>query len=169
MQVHAEAHLPSLDFCNGVEVPAEDTTGEPHTFKFRYWINNSSRMYLLEGTQKIQSKYSVKIGDVLTFARGSDSKLLVSQLAICRRCQNSSARSFLIGFAPRWSHMRHVTAISTRMHPWAADHDTTLAAAPDVNALSLRLSFSSKLSCSLTKISWSWLKVHAHLSNAAPT
>ncbi len=78
LQVHAEAHLPSLDFCNGVEVPAEDTTGEPHTFKFRYWINNSSRMYLLEGTQKIQNKYSTKIGDVLAFARGTDSKLLVS-------------------------------------------------------------------------------------------
>lgn len=77
-QVHAEAHLPSLDFCNGVEVPAEDTTGEPHTFKFRYWINNSSRMYLLEGTQKIQNKYSIKIGDVLTFSRGADKKLLVS-------------------------------------------------------------------------------------------
>lgn len=77
LQVHAEAHLPSLDFSNGVDVPAEDTTGEPHSFKFRYWINNSSRMYLLEGTQKIQNKYSTKIGDVLTFARGPDSKLLV--------------------------------------------------------------------------------------------
>lgn len=48
-QVHARAHLPSLEDKNGVHVEVIDTYGTRHRFRYCSWINNSSRMYLLEG------------------------------------------------------------------------------------------------------------------------
>lgn len=49
LQVHARAHLPSLEDKNGVHVEVIDTYGTRHRFRYCSWINNSSRMYLLEG------------------------------------------------------------------------------------------------------------------------
>ena len=34
----------------------EDTEGTPHSFRFRFWTNNQSRMYLLEGMQEVQAR-----------------------------------------------------------------------------------------------------------------
>ena len=49
MQVHARAHLPSLEDKQGIHVDMIDTFGTRHRFRYCSWINNSSRMYLLEG------------------------------------------------------------------------------------------------------------------------
>lgn len=38
----------------------------------RFWINNQSRMYLLEGTADLQHHYHLKMGDVLIFAQKDD-------------------------------------------------------------------------------------------------
>ena len=48
-QVHARAHLPSLEDKAGIHVECVDTYGTKHRFRYCSWINNSSRMYLLEG------------------------------------------------------------------------------------------------------------------------
>ena len=48
-QVHARAHLPSLEDKAGIHVECVDTYGTHHRFRYCSWINNSSRMYLLEG------------------------------------------------------------------------------------------------------------------------
>ena len=48
-QVHARAHLPSLEDKQGIHVDMIDTFGTRHKFRYCSWINNSSRMYLLEG------------------------------------------------------------------------------------------------------------------------
>ncbi|KAK9809236.1 hypothetical protein WJX72_011881 [[Myrmecia] bisecta] len=77
-KAQAEMHLPHLENQLGVDVPAEDTFGSSHMLKFRYWINNQSRMYLLEGTQEIQKRYHMRVGDVITFAKTQDGKLVVS-------------------------------------------------------------------------------------------
>lgn len=34
---------------------------------YRSWANGKGRMYLLEGLQKLQTKYGMGIGDVLVF------------------------------------------------------------------------------------------------------
>jgi hypothetical protein len=47
--VHARAHLPSLDDKAGMHLECVDTFGGKHRFRYCSWINNSSRMYLLEG------------------------------------------------------------------------------------------------------------------------
>ena len=49
MQVHARAYLPSLEDKQGIHVDMIDTFGTRHRFRYCSWINNSSRMYLLEG------------------------------------------------------------------------------------------------------------------------
>ncbi|KAL0049823.1 hypothetical protein WJX82_010592 [Trebouxia sp. C0006] len=47
-KANAEKHLPFLEKQSPSEVHATDTFGNPVVFKFRFWINNQSRMYLLE-------------------------------------------------------------------------------------------------------------------------
>lgn len=49
LQVHARAHLPNLDEKGGMHLECVDTFGHKHRFRYCSWINNSSRMYLLEG------------------------------------------------------------------------------------------------------------------------
>ncbi len=50
-QVHALAHFPSLDRERERIVPAVDASGSRYQLRFRYWVNNQSRMYVLEGCQ----------------------------------------------------------------------------------------------------------------------
>ena len=49
LQVHARAYLPNLEDKQGIHVDMIDTFGTRHRFRYCSWINNSSRMYLLEG------------------------------------------------------------------------------------------------------------------------
>ncbi|KAK9809821.1 hypothetical protein WJX73_009818 [Symbiochloris irregularis] len=80
----AREYLPSLDITNGVTVPCCDSLGQKYTLRFRYWVNNQSRMYLLEGTQEAQAKYKVQAGDSMVFG-----KLPSGLLVLCG--QHSSA------------------------------------------------------------------------------
>ena len=50
-QVHALAHFPSLERERERTVPAVDARGGRYRLRFRYWVNNQSRMYVLEGCQ----------------------------------------------------------------------------------------------------------------------
>ena len=77
MQAHAVAHLPSLDSQQARTISAHDAYGNPVTLKYRYWINNQSRMYLLEGTQAIQKEYNLKPGDVIQFSKRPDGSLVL--------------------------------------------------------------------------------------------
>lgn len=47
-QVIAEQYFPRLEVANGIPVSAVDLEGRVYNFKWRFWVNNSSRMYLLE-------------------------------------------------------------------------------------------------------------------------
>lgn len=78
MQANAEKHLPFLEKQAPSEVYATDTFGNPVVFKFRFWINNQSRMYLLEGTQKIRSAYHLGPGDVIQFGKNAAGNLIVA-------------------------------------------------------------------------------------------
>ena len=61
MQGQAETHLPPLESQSGITLQLADTLGKKHSFKFRFWINNQSRMYLLEGTQDVQTRYGMQV------------------------------------------------------------------------------------------------------------
>ncbi|KDD73307.1 hypothetical protein H632_c2318p0, partial [Helicosporidium sp. ATCC 50920] len=77
---HAESHFPTLpgDDQKGIVLPMFDTFGKRHNFRFRYWINNASRMYLLEDAQAVVDKYSMGHGDVLIFGRLQDGMYAVT-------------------------------------------------------------------------------------------
>ncbi|GAB4814049.1 hypothetical protein N2152v2_001095 [Parachlorella kessleri] len=77
-KVVAETHLPPLESQQGITLPLVDTDGKKHTFKFRFWINNQSRMYLLENTQEVQSKCKLQVGDVLVFGKLIDGTYIVT-------------------------------------------------------------------------------------------
>ena len=49
--MHALAHFPSLERERERTVPAVDARGGRYRLRFRYWVNNQSRMYVLEGCQ----------------------------------------------------------------------------------------------------------------------
>eukprot|EP00803_Ostreobium_quekettii_P010604 evm.model.scf_3859.2 EVM.evm.TU.scf_3859.2 scf_3859:2896-7405(-) len=74
----AEQYFPHLDNQAGVPIEAADTLGNKYTFRFRFWINNQSRMYLLEGVSEMHQRYDLKVGDVMIFAHLPDSSLIVA-------------------------------------------------------------------------------------------
>ncbi|EFN53928.1 hypothetical protein CHLNCDRAFT_53437 [Chlorella variabilis] len=76
----AEAHFPFLEQQQGMVMSLTDTEGNQHSFRFRFWVNNQSRMYLLENTIEVQAQYKMVAGDVLVFAKLPD-----GTYAICGR------------------------------------------------------------------------------------
>lgn len=44
----------------------------------RFWVNNQSRMYLLEGTAELQQHYHLRMGDVLIFAQKGDGTIVLA-------------------------------------------------------------------------------------------
>ena len=44
----------------------------------RFWINNQSRMYLLEGAAELQKRYNLHVDDVMVFAHSPDGSLVVA-------------------------------------------------------------------------------------------
>lgn len=73
----AEAHFPHLDDPSGVRLPLVDVFGKIKHFKYRFWINNSSRMYIIEGTQALQKMFKLNVGDVLMFAKDTSNTIFV--------------------------------------------------------------------------------------------
>ena len=78
LQAQAEKHLPFLEKQSPSQVYAQDTFGNQIVFKYRFWTNNQSRMYLLEGTQKIRSAYHLGPGDVIQFGKNTAGDLIVA-------------------------------------------------------------------------------------------
>ena len=54
VQDAAAEYLPHLEFASGMSVPFIDTLGHSYHFRFRFW-QNTSRIFLLEGTQEMQA------------------------------------------------------------------------------------------------------------------
>ncbi|CAN7079698.1 unnamed protein product [Brassica oleracea var. botrytis] len=70
----AEAHLPALEYKEGIPLEMEDLDGlHVWTFKYRFWPNNNSRMYVLENTGDFVSTHCVQPGDFIMFYQYLDS------------------------------------------------------------------------------------------------
>ncbi|XP_010528138.1 PREDICTED: B3 domain-containing transcription factor FUS3-like [Tarenaya hassleriana] len=62
----AEAHLPALDSKEGIFISMEDLDGlHVWSFKYRYWPNNNSRMYVLENTGDFVNVHGLQLGDFI--------------------------------------------------------------------------------------------------------
>ncbi|MEW5299372.1 MAG: hypothetical protein WDW38_004601 [Sanguina aurantia] len=74
----AEQYFPHIEEAKGITVSAHDTHGKVYQFKWRYWVNNQSRMYLLEGASQLHTAYTMAVGDIMVFAQRPDKSLLVA-------------------------------------------------------------------------------------------
>ncbi|GAU36861.1 hypothetical protein TSUD_213850 [Trifolium subterraneum] len=65
----AETFLPPIVQSEGVPLQFQDVKGNEWTFQFRFWPNNNSRMYVLEGVTPCIQFLRLNAGDTVTFSR----------------------------------------------------------------------------------------------------
>ncbi|KAI7753455.1 hypothetical protein M8C21_007450 [Ambrosia artemisiifolia] len=74
----AEAYFPLIDQSDGVPIKVRDIKGKEWTFQFRFWPNNNSRMYVLEGVNQCIQNMQLQAGDTVIFSRlDPEDKLLI--------------------------------------------------------------------------------------------
>ncbi|XVE84226.1 hypothetical protein DITRI_Ditri16bG0153600 [Diplodiscus trichospermus] len=62
----AEAHLPALESKEGILINMDDLDGlHVWSFKYRFWPNNNSRMYVLENTGEFVNTHGLQLGDFI--------------------------------------------------------------------------------------------------------
>ncbi|KAG2308618.1 hypothetical protein Bca4012_082300 [Brassica carinata] len=65
----AEAYFPPISQSEGIPLKIQDVKGKEWTFQFRFWPNNNSRMYVLEGVTPCIQSMMLQAGDTVTFSR----------------------------------------------------------------------------------------------------
>lgn len=65
----AEAYFPPISQPEGLPLKIQDISGKDWVFQFRFWPNNNSRMYVLEGVTPCIQSMSLQAGDTVTFSR----------------------------------------------------------------------------------------------------
>jgi hypothetical protein len=63
----AECHLPQVDVKEGVLMPmADHDCMKRWVFRYKWWLNNKSRMYVLENTGDFMKYHDLKEKDAMT-------------------------------------------------------------------------------------------------------
>ncbi|XP_059623372.1 B3 domain-containing protein Os07g0563300-like isoform X2 [Cornus florida] len=65
----AEAYFPPISQPEGLPLKVQDLKGKEWIFQFRFWPNNNSRMYVLEGVTPCIQSMQLQAGDIVTFSR----------------------------------------------------------------------------------------------------
>ncbi|CAH2078359.1 unnamed protein product [Thlaspi arvense] len=65
----AENFLPQIFHTEGVPLKVQDSMGKDWTFQFRFWPNNHSRIYVLEGVTPCLQSLQLQAGDTVIFSR----------------------------------------------------------------------------------------------------
>ncbi|GAB4831288.1 hypothetical protein Ancab_005302 [Ancistrocladus abbreviatus] len=65
----AETYFPPISLPEGLPLRVQDVKGKEWVFQFRFWPNNNSRMYVLEGITPCIQSMQLQAGDVVTFSR----------------------------------------------------------------------------------------------------
>ncbi|XP_031500485.1 B3 domain-containing transcription repressor VAL1-like isoform X2 [Nymphaea colorata] len=65
----AEAYFPAISHPEGLPLRIQDANGKEWVFQFRFWPNNNSRMYVLEGVTSCIQSMQLQAGDIVTFSR----------------------------------------------------------------------------------------------------
>lgn len=88
----AEAYFPPIDQSEGLPIKIRDIKGREWTFQFRFWPNNNSRMYVLEGVTPCIQNMQLQAGDTVIFSRlDPEDKLIIG----CRKAPISTETSAL--------------------------------------------------------------------------
>lgn len=65
----AEAYFPPISQSEGIPIKVQDIKGKEWRLQFRFWPNNNSRMYVLEGVAPCIQTMNLQAGDTVTFSR----------------------------------------------------------------------------------------------------
>ncbi|KAL1549054.1 B3 domain-containing transcription repressor VAL2-like isoform X2 [Salvia divinorum] len=65
----AEAYFPLISQPEGLPLRIQDVKGKEWVFQFRFWPNNNSSMYVLEGITPCNQSMQLQAGDTITFSR----------------------------------------------------------------------------------------------------
>ncbi|GLU02635.1 hypothetical protein SLE2022_198790 [Rubroshorea leprosula] len=65
----AEAYFPTISQSEGIPLRIQDVKGKEWMFQFRFWPNNNSRMYVLEGVTPCIQSMQLQAGDTVMFSR----------------------------------------------------------------------------------------------------
>ncbi|PIA54964.1 hypothetical protein AQUCO_00800005v1 [Aquilegia coerulea] len=65
----AEAYFPAISQSEGIPLKVQDAKGQEWVLHFRFWPNNNSRMYVLEGVTPCIQSMQLQAGDTVTFSR----------------------------------------------------------------------------------------------------
>lgn len=60
---YLQAFFPLINQSEGIPIRIQDIKGKEWTFQFRFWPNNNSRMYVLEGVTPCIQNMQVQAGD----------------------------------------------------------------------------------------------------------
>ncbi|KAL2317369.1 hypothetical protein Fmac_031245 [Flemingia macrophylla] len=69
----AETFFPPIEESEGLPLQMLDVMGNEWTFQFRFWPNNNSRMYVLEGITTCMQVLQLKAGDTVIFSQMDNS------------------------------------------------------------------------------------------------
>lgn len=58
-----QAYFPPINQSEGLPLKIQDVKGKEWSFQFRFWPNNNSRMYVLEGVTPCIQSMQLKAGD----------------------------------------------------------------------------------------------------------
>ncbi|KAK4782362.1 hypothetical protein SAY86_016464 [Trapa natans] len=76
----AEAHLPVLESKEGIPMGMQDIDGlHVWSFKYRFWPNNNSRMYVLENTGDFVNTHGLQPGDYIVVYQDHENQNYVIQ------------------------------------------------------------------------------------------
>ncbi|XWS22079.1 hypothetical protein CRYUN_Cryun29cG0003600 [Craigia yunnanensis] len=92
----AEAYFPPISQPEGLPLRIQDVKGKEWVFQFRFWPNNNSRMYVLEGVTPCIQSMQLQAGDTVTFSRMDPEGKLVMGF---RKATNTNAVQSLKGNA----------------------------------------------------------------------
>ncbi|XP_006283162.2 B3 domain-containing transcription factor VAL3 isoform X1 [Capsella rubella] len=73
----AEAFFPQISHPEGVPLKIQDPMGKEWTFQFRFWPNNNSRIYVLEGVNPCIQSLVLQTGDTVIFSRLDPERKLI--------------------------------------------------------------------------------------------
>ncbi|KAF8391406.1 hypothetical protein HHK36_023710 [Tetracentron sinense] len=71
------AYFPPISQPEGLPLQVQDARGKEWVFQFRFWPNNNSRMYVLEGVTPCIQSMQLQAGDIVTFSRIDPEEKLV--------------------------------------------------------------------------------------------
>ncbi|XP_021836215.1 B3 domain-containing transcription repressor VAL2 isoform X2 [Spinacia oleracea] len=103
----AEAYFPPISQPEGLPIKIQDVKGKEWLFQFRFWPNNNSRMYVLEGVTPCIQSMQLQAGDTVTFSRMDPEGKLVMGF---RKASNSGSVQSMKG-----STDAHMNALSRQL------------------------------------------------------